>query len=533
MCRERLERASVMSLVRILVDCVRTFVKSRRGNVAWIYALGMIPLALAAGGGLDYARAIVVRNSLSEALDAAALAVGSSPGLTTSEMQTLAQHYFDANYRENADYGTPSPVTVTPNGQSLVVATSVSMPTTMLKMVGIQEMAVSTSSKVVWGQLKVWVSLVLDNSTSMDQGDASGTKIAQLTSATHNLLNLLQGASSNPGDVKVAIVPFVADVNVGTASVNASWLDWTDWDAANGTCSISGKSPKSTCEGTTGTWSGGNCTISGVYSPTTCITKHGTWSNSKCNISTPTYNKQSDCQAALATWIGGSCNLTQYSTIPTCTAGTAVWTPANHSTWKGCVMDRGSDSGPDATYNYDAMNSSPVPGRQTSYFPPEQTQYCPKALMGLSYDWSALSSEVDALSPNGYTNQTIGLVWGWHALSQGDPMNAPALPAGTARYIIILSDGLNTRNRWNTTGSTTTANTAVDARMSMVCTNAKAAGVVIYAVYVDIGGTQGNSSVLQNCASDSSKYFDLTSGGQINAAFAAIGQQITNLRVSQ
>jgi hypothetical protein len=39
--------------------------------------------------------------------------------------------------------------------------------------------------------------------------------------------------------------------------------------------------------------------------------------------------------------------------------------------------------------------------------------------------------------------------------------------------------------------------------------------------------------VLQNCASDAGKYFDLTTSGQIISTFNAIGQQITNLRVSQ
>jgi hypothetical protein len=69
--------------------------------------------------------------------------------------------------------------------------------------------------------------------------------------------------------------------------------------------------------------------------------------------------------------------------------------------------------------------------------------------------------------------------------------------------------------------------------MNLVCSNAKAAGITIYAVFVDLNGTQGNSTVLQNCATDSSKYFDLTSAGAIVTAFNQIGQQITNLRVAQ
>ncbi len=56
----------------------------------------------------------------------------------------------------------------------------------------------------------------------------------------------------------------------------------------------------------------------------------------------------------------------------------------------------------------------------------------------------------------------------------------------------------------------------------------KADGVTIYTVLV----MSGNSSILQNCASDSSKYYALSNTGQISTAFAQIGQQITNLRIS-
>jgi Flp pilus assembly protein TadG len=472
----------------------RAFASNRRGNVALIFALSLIPLVLAAGAGLDYARGVIVRNALSRALDSAALAVGASPGLSQAQIQTLAQQYFDANYKLDSSYGTPSALSVAIAEQTITIAVGDLMPTTFLRMLGINNLPVNAASTVVWGQMKMWVALVLDNTGSMCASDSnpyagspcpypsSNSKIASLKTATHTLLNMLQGAASKPGDVQVAIIPFVKDVNVGTGFVNASWLDWSDWNAENGSCNISGKNDQASCQ------------------------VNGTWSNGKCNI--PGYNSKNTCQKAVGTW-----------------------TPANHNSWNGCVMDRGNDAGPDTYYNYDAMNSAPVSGRASSKFAAEQYSACPQSLIGLSYDWNSLNSKVDAMLANGSTNQTIGLVWGWHALSQGDPMNAPALPEDTSRYIIILSDGLNTQDRWYGGGSSQSPQ--VDARMALVCSNAKAAGIVVYAVYVDINGAQGNSGVLQSCATDPSKYFDLKSAGQISATFAAIGQEITNLRVSQ
>ena len=68
---------------------------------------------------------------------------------------------------------------------------------------------------------------------------ASNDKMTALKDAAHNLLTTLQKAEKTPGDIKVSIVPFAVDVNVGTDNVNASWIDWSDWEAENGTCSNS------------------------------------------------------------------------------------------------------------------------------------------------------------------------------------------------------------------------------------------------------------------------------------------------------
>lgn len=546
----------------------RAFFGNRDANIAMMFGLSLIPITIAAGAGLDLTRAMIVRSNLTEALDAAALAAGSQPGLTQAQMQSVAQAYFNANYKADpAYYGTPAAVTVALGTQSVTVSSAVPMPTTLMAVAGIHNVNVKSASTVVWGQTRLWVGLVLDNTGSMCQSDtnpnanspcpnpASNTKIASLQAATHNLLNMLQGAALNPGDVQVAIVPFVKDVNVGTSNSGATWIDWTGWDSVNGTCQISSQTSRSSCTSTHGswTWTGGTCTISGKTSQSNCTSGKGTWTAAHC--SNGSYTTQTQCTSHGATWIAaacnisgittqtscqstsgvwtwttGNCNISGYTTQSGCTNATAAWTPKSHTTWNGCVTDRGNSTGPDTTNNYDVENTAPST-TIASKFPAEQYSTCPQSLMGLSYDWTALGAKIDSMVAGGSTDQTIGLAWGWHALSQGDPLNAPALPANTARYLIILSDGLNTQDRWY--GDGYNQSTQVDARMNAVCSNAKADGIIIYAVYVDIGGTQGNSSVLQACATDSSKYWDLTSASQIDGVLAAIGQQITNLRVSQ
>ncbi len=68
-----------------------------------------------------------------------------------------------------------------------------------------------------------------------------------------------------PGDIKVSIVPFAVDVNVGTGNVNADWIDWSDWEAKNGTCSKSSySSSQSNCTSHYGIWTPKNHSISGT-----------------------------------------------------------------------------------------------------------------------------------------------------------------------------------------------------------------------------------------------------------------------------
>src|SRR5450631_1420440 len=94
---------SAMGRVRALSN----FFRNSDANVATIFAISIIPVTIAAGAGLDLSRAMIVKSNLTEALDASALAVASTNGLTTSQMQTEAQNYFNANYQTSANYGTP------------------------------------------------------------------------------------------------------------------------------------------------------------------------------------------------------------------------------------------------------------------------------------------------------------------------------------------------------------------------------------------------------------------------------------------
>jgi hypothetical protein len=130
------------------------------------------------------------------------------------------------------------------------------------------------------------------------------------------------------------------------------------------------------------------------------------------------------------------------------------------------------------------------------------------------------------MNPVGNTNQAIGLQWGWQTLT-GAPFSVPTVDSNYEykQVIILLTDGMNTENRWYSRQS------SIDSRQEKTCDNIKAAGITIWAVQVNTG-RDPTSSVLQYCASDSQKFFLLTSANQIITTFGQIGTALSNLRVA-
>jgi hypothetical protein len=66
----------------------------------------------------------------------------------------------------------------------------------------------------------------------------------------------------------------------------------------------------------------------------------------------------------------------------------------------------------------------------------------------------------------------------------------------------------------------------------MTCDNIKAAGITLYTVQVNTGNDP-TSTLLQNCASSSDKFFLLTSADEIVTAFNTIGTNLTKLYVAR
>lgn len=422
----------------------RRFFRNSEGSVAPMLAIAMVPILGAISAAVDYSRANLERSAMQAALDSTALMLAKeAQTLSGTEIQSKATAYFKAIFSGN----TATNLTVTstlqnpaPGSFVLNVKGSATVPTNFTKMLGQTEIDISASAEAVWGIKKLNLALALDNTGSM----SSSGKMTELKAAAHNLLTTLQNAAQSPGDIKVSIVPFATDVNVGTGNVNADWIDWSDWEEKNGSCSKS--------------------------------------------------------------W---------YSTKSSCVSNGKTWTPDAHSTWNGCVYDRDQ--------NNDVLNTATVAGTPSTMFRAHQASSCPTAMMTLSEDWTALHNKIDAMTPTGNTNVTIGMAMAWQTLTPAAPYNAPATATDLEKVIVLLTDGDNTQNRW------TSSTSSIDSRTEKVCVNAKAANVKVYTVRV----INGDASLLQGCATKTSMYYDVQDADQLNAAFSAIAQNLANLRLAK
>jgi len=210
-----------------------------------------------------------------------------------------------------------------------------------------------------------------------------------------------------------------------------------------------------------------------------------------------------------------------------CTNAGGKWVSTAHSKWNGCVVDRGDTNGP-SSGNYDTNVVAPTTSIPATLFAAEQYSSCPQAAMGLSYDWTSMTSLVNAMSPAGNTNQAIGLALGWMSLAGGGPFTVPPKDPNYqySEIIILLTDGLNTQDRWYSNQN------SINARQQLTCNNIKAAGITLYTIQVNTGGDP-TSTLLQNCASSPDKFYLLTSANAMIATFKAIGTQLTQLRVAK
>jgi Flp pilus assembly protein TadG len=601
----------IVSFTRQIAEAARRFAGAKDGNVAILFTVALLPLLAFVGAAIDYSRASKARTSLQSALDTAALMLSrdlSQGIIKDTDITSQAKKYVNGLFTDQRDATLIGDVqvTYTPPSNSALAAIQLDMSgkiqTDFMRLAGFPDMTFKATSTTNWGNTRMRVAMILDNTGSM----ADNGKMAAMQSAAKDMIDKLSVYNKEDGDVYISIIPFAKDVNVGTDSsghsnVDAPWINWTDWEAepqiltansypinvtynsitysswadigpgapcpfdttkvngvtrptnnstvkpfgfacmdrpatVSGATDLSSLNPNRYLIPSSGTYAGMICPgiDSGTHYPgKTSVYYNGCYTSVVDHttvVSGPSSGASCGSNPNCACNGSGSnkkCVRTYYKhywrTHPTDAVQATAAAPA-HTTWTGCVNDRNQD--------FDASNASP--DNASSKFYAEQWSGClPAKVYPMSNQWQTLKNQITAMAPSGNTNQAVGLAWGWQSLSTtNQPIPAPAKDTHFLYrdYIVLLSDGLNTQNRWSTT------QTDIDTRQELLCKNLrdpKNPPVTVFTIQVNIGSKDATSQVLTDCAGGGGNFQIITSSGQTSDAFNNILTQIAKLRVAK
>jgi len=188
-----------------------------------------LPVVLAAGGALDYAMAVNMKNKMQNALDAATTAVCSDPSKLPED--TLRDRLSESISK----FGLilmPPPVPGETQGEpsgsqalvlntafytstgSMIPSLKTNMPTNVLGLAGIDTMEITATTSIKCGSKRLELSLVLDVTGSMGWYVNSVKKIDSMKLAANDVFDIFE-RNMQLGAARIALVPFSEAVNVG------------------------------------------------------------------------------------------------------------------------------------------------------------------------------------------------------------------------------------------------------------------------------------------------------------------------------
>lgn len=475
---------------------LRRLPADRGGAVSPLAAFAIVALVGFVGIATDTARGYFVKARLSQAIDAAALAGGRVFFEDTRDADI--QKFFSANFPDGYMDATLTPLDIQTSkdagGDRLNLSVSATMPTTFMRIAGINSITVSAANQVTRQTAYLDVVLSIDLSTSMNESAGGTSRIAAARTAATTLVNILFGDSETKDLLKIGLVPWTAKVNV-----TYNGVPWSGYTTKTGTF----KNPM------TGT------NQSTIYKP----------------INSPV-------------WLLNQPN----------------------SSWKGCVYARFTDN------NNSADDADTVLGEPSGSYgswkgykpifsegewvsgssrcsdaPPNEdcTPCYTRGITKLTNTKQTLLTAINQLTVNSngtsYTNIAQGLYWAWHAITPEEPFNeADANPQGKRiQAIVLLTDGYNTG--WygdayrRAFGSNTSARPQLNARLTTIATNIKAAGIKIYAIQFGDAPDQQQIDLMKGVASDpdSSYYFYAPNATALSAVFTEVANGLSELRLSK
>ena len=486
------------SMRQALRGRLRALVRDRRGVAAVIFALALLPLVLAVGVAIDAGRAYLVKQRLSYALDAAGLAVGSSTG-TIAERQAIFQSFFFANYPSDA-IGQDITPTVTIGTSIITTNATANVPTTFMRIVGLNSIDVASSGEVILRTTGLEVALVMDNTGSM----ASGGKITQLIESSNELIDILFGAEENPTQLKVSVIPFVTTVNIGP-SMGAFVSDELTADFAPDTwkgCVKARAFPNDTQDTSTavgGQWSVYRWPKEGFALfdfPGFASFCRNAWTTTIDTTPSFTFGPNQACPDPLTPLTNNQ------TTVRNAIDAMVPWSGNGTMIHLGMI------------WGLRALSPEPPFTEGGPFNSPDVN----KAMIVLTDGQNFISSQ--GFRCNGFRVTVDGVPTVPSANPEGSGLNSQYTGYG---YAFEGNLGSNTRAG---------AMAALNDRLTQTCTNVKAAGVTVFTITFQLFDP-AIQTLMRNCASDPDKFFNSPSNAELTAAFVAIGAELRSLHISK
>ena len=406
-----------------------------RGIVLYLVALLMIPFVALIGVAVDVGQLLLVKNQLASAIDAAALDIGANPGLTQAQAQAQAQAYINANFSTQYPSATISVSPPVMTSTTVGITATATINTVFIRILGssYNTLSANVSTQVALAQNYLEVVLVLDNTGSMASMYGSMPGIQGLRLAASTLVNTLFAADPAQKYVKIGVVPFTENVNVGTQYANAAWID--NANAANsmsqeyigvptGTGLITFASALATAANKP-SWAWGGCVRQRTEPYDIAdVSPDGA---TPATLFTPFFAPDEPDQSPNC---NGSFFLNNYLCDQSC--------------WKSSsAADQQADQRCITKYT---TSPAAAGGGWFGGFTAGPNAMCTiQQIIRLSNDQTAITNEINAMQASGNTVIPAGLMWGWHLLSPNGPFydGVPYSDTKTIKVIILVTDGYN------------------------------------------------------------------------------------------
>ncbi|MEM9725922.1 MAG: TadE/TadG family type IV pilus assembly protein [Pseudomonadota bacterium] len=185
--------------------------RDRRGAFNTLFAVALPTALLMTGAGVDLARTLNSKQTLTRALESAALASASLRNV--NDARTLIDEYIVANASHDAYLANTLQLSIDTrnslNSRLTELTATASVPTFFLGVIGIDEVDITASVSAFEATQDIEISMVLDVSTSMSGGRLSNLKIA----ATDFVETMLRDDRADYTSIN--LVPFGGTVNIG------------------------------------------------------------------------------------------------------------------------------------------------------------------------------------------------------------------------------------------------------------------------------------------------------------------------------